>query len=274
MLDADGQQLQERLLVLDQAQQSWTLSGLPVGTKPPVLSLLREFSAPVQLELQRSDADLGLLLRKDPDPFSRWDAGQQLWQRQLLQPNPATAELLENVCRQLLQEVVVGASDPRLVWALLQAPSRAELEAACMVAGVTPDPLELERSLLQRRCWLGEALQAELQAVIAWSEPQADRSWPDGVGARAMLALAWSWLSAAGNDAVRQQAARAVDGGSMSLARSALAALQPWDCPERQQATAAFAKRWRQRPVILDAWFGMEASAPFGDGIALSLIHI
>ena len=137
-----------------------------------------------------------------------------------------------------------------------------------MAAGVTPDPLELERSLLQRRCWLGKALNAELQAVIAWAEPQVDQSWPDGVGARAILALAWSWLSAAGDGSVRQQAARAVDGGSMSLARSGLAALQPWDCPERQQATAAFAERWRQRPVILDAWFGMEASAPFGDGIA------
>ena len=268
VLNAEGQQLQQRLVVLDQAEQSWTLSGLPAGPKPPVLSLLREFSAPVQLELQRSDEDLGLLLRSDPDPFSRWDAGQQLWQRQLLQPNLDTAELLESVCCQLLQAVVAGSSEPRLVWALLQAPSRPELEAACMAAGVTPDPLELERSLLQRRCWLGEALNAELQAVIAWAEPQVDQSWPDGVGARAILALAWSWLSAAGDGSVRQQAAQAVEGGSMSLARSGLAALQPWDCPERKQATAAFAKRWRQRPVILDAWFGMEASAPFGDGIA------
>jgi aminopeptidase N len=268
VLNAEGQQLQQRLVVLDQAKQSWTLSGLPAGLTPPVLSLLREFSAPVQLELQRSDEDLGLLLRSDPDPFSRWDAGQQLWQRQLLQPNPATAELLETISCQLLQAVVDGSSEPRLVWALLQAPSRPELEAACMAAGVTPDPLELERSLLQRRCWLGQALNAQLQAVIAWAKPQADQSWPDGVGARAMLALAWSWLSAAGDGAVRRQAAMAVEGGSMSLARSGLAALQPWDCPERKQATAAFAKRWRQRPVILDAWFGMEASAPFGDGIA------
>ena len=31
VLDAAGQQLQERLLVLEQAEQSWTLSGLPAG---------------------------------------------------------------------------------------------------------------------------------------------------------------------------------------------------------------------------------------------------
>jgi aminopeptidase N len=31
---------------------------------------------------------------------------------------------------------------------------------------------------------------------------------------------------------------------------------------------AAFHDRWQDRPVILDAWFGLEASTPFGDGIA------
>ena len=122
VLDAAGQQLQERLLVLEQAEQSWTLSGLPVGSEPPVLSLLREFSAPVQLEFQRSDADLALLLRSDPDPFSRWDAGQQLWQRQLLEPNPATAELLEGVCRQLLQAVVAGSVGSKVGVGLVASP--------------------------------------------------------------------------------------------------------------------------------------------------------
>jgi aminopeptidase N len=31
---------------------------------------------------------------------------------------------------------------------------------------------------------------------------------------------------------------------------------------------AAFHERWRDRPVVLDAWFAMEASAPFADGLA------
>ena len=30
---------------------------------------------------------------------------------------------------------------------------------------------------------------------------------------------------------------------------------------------AAFFARWQDRPVILDAWFGLEASAPFADGL-------
>jgi aminopeptidase N len=31
---------------------------------------------------------------------------------------------------------------------------------------------------------------------------------------------------------------------------------------------AAFYQRWQQRPVILDAWFAMEAAAPLPDGLA------
>jgi aminopeptidase N len=54
----------------------------------------------------------------------------------------------------------------------------------------------------------------------------------------------------------------------MTLARAGLRALQCHDTPERAAAMAAFYERWQDKPVILDAWFALEASAPFGDGVA------
>jgi aminopeptidase N len=54
----------------------------------------------------------------------------------------------------------------------------------------------------------------------------------------------------------------------MTLARAGLRALQCHDTPERRAAVAAFHDRWQDKPVILDAWFSLEASAPFGDGVA------
>jgi aminopeptidase N len=44
--------------------------------------------------------------------------------------------------------------------------------------------------------------------------------------------------------------------------------LQCHNTPERAAAMAAFHDRWQHKPVILDAWFGLEAAAPFGDGVA------
>ncbi|MBC3911655.1 aminopeptidase N C-terminal domain-containing protein, partial [Undibacterium umbellatum] len=50
----------------------------------PVASLLRNFSAPVVLNISYSDEELGLLLAHDSDPFNRWEAGQRLATRRLV----------------------------------------------------------------------------------------------------------------------------------------------------------------------------------------------
>ena len=53
----------------------------------------------------------------------------------------------------------------------------------------------------------------------------------------------------------------------MTLARAGLRALNLHPGAEREAAMAAFFDRWQDKPVILDAWFGLEASAPFADGL-------
>jgi aminopeptidase N len=53
----------------------------------------------------------------------------------------------------------------------------------------------------------------------------------------------------------------------MTLARAGLRALQPLEIPERQAAMDAFYQRWQHKPVILDAWFAMEAAAPLANGL-------
>ena len=51
----------------------------------PVPSLLRGFSAPVKLYFDYSNSDLALLLANDTDKFNRWEAGQQLMIRVVLE---------------------------------------------------------------------------------------------------------------------------------------------------------------------------------------------
>ena len=47
VVDADGTPAEERLLVLDQAEQTVVVEGLSPQPQPPALSLFRQFSAPV-----------------------------------------------------------------------------------------------------------------------------------------------------------------------------------------------------------------------------------
>ena len=259
-----------RLLVIDQEDQQFSFEGLEPHSHPPALSLLRGFSAPVQLELQRSTNELLHLLACDSEPFARWDAGQSLLRRAVLEraagaPNDELEEGLVAAFERILAEVGLCDANRSMLLAL---PGLPELEDAALAAGGVSDPPALFQALfdLQRR--FGEELAEALEHTLERCRPQWLLAWPDGVGDRALTATAWSWRVAAADLGVRAEAVAAVTGPSMTLARAGLRALQNHDIPERAAAMAAFHDRWQDKPVILDAWFALEAAAPFGDGVA------
>jgi aminopeptidase N len=260
-----------RLLVIHEAEQRLRLVGLPRQHHPPALSLLRQFSAPVKLELGRPTAELVHLLAADRDPFARWDAGQELWRQVLLARatgDSGSAGLLEeeliDACARILADPSLSDASRS---ALLALPGLAELEDAAVAARVEADPPALFAAQLELQRRFGEALVEPLAMALQGCRDGWARAWPAGDGARRLTALAWSWRAAAGDPAVIAAARAAVDGPSMTLARAGLRALQPLAIPERAAAMEAFYQRWQQKPVILDAWFAMEAAAPLADGL-------
>lgn len=69
------------LLELKEATQSWTFSHIP---ERPVLSLLRDFSAPVYVDYDYTFEELAVLCAFDSNPFARWEAAQELASREIL----------------------------------------------------------------------------------------------------------------------------------------------------------------------------------------------
>ncbi|MDP4947911.1 MAG: aminopeptidase N [Cyanobium sp. MAG_102] len=265
LLAGDG----TRLLVIDQPQQTLRLVGLPQQHHPPALSLLRHFSAPVILEMGRPTAELVHLLAADSDPFARWDAGQVLLRQAVLARAAGRAD-------GLLEEELIDAfgrilADPSLSEAsrsvLLAFPGLPELEDAAVAVGAEPDPPALFGALLALQQRFGAALAVPLAAALERCTPQWSLVWPAGNGDRLLTGTVWSWRVAAADSQVAAAAAAAVQGPSMTLARAGLRALQCHPIAERQQAVEAFYQRWQHKPVILDAWFALEASAPFADGL-------
>ena len=256
--------------MIDQPEQTLRFEGLEPHSHPPALSVLRGFSAPVRLELERPISELLHLLACDSDPFARWDAGQTLLRQAVLRraagsPDEELEEGLVAAFERILAEV--GLCDANRS-ALMALPGLPELEdAALAVAGVC-DPPALFQALLDLQARFGAALEEPLEHSLARCRPQWLQAWPEGAGDRLLTATAWSLRAAAGDLGARAEAAAAVQGPSMTLARAGLRALQCHDTPERRAAVAAFHDRWQDKPVILDAWFSLEASAPFGDGVA------
>lgn len=124
----NGQTVYETVLVLTSAEQVFRLGGVRQKVIP---SLLRGFSAPVQLDYDYSDAELTVLLAYDTDPFARWEAGQELYRR-AIRANLAAiragqtlsehAELLEAV-----KTVVNADIDPSFKATLLAIPTESEI---------------------------------------------------------------------------------------------------------------------------------------------------
>ena len=256
---------EEQLLVMDGDQASLTLQGDP-GSAAPALSLLRRFSAPVNVQLEQSLQESLQLLAHDDDPFSRWDAGQRLARQVLLarasgEPDATVEAALIQALRQRLNAFDGGGGQDLAV--LLALPGTAELEAL-------QNPVDPPALYAARREWiaeLGRQLADPLNQLLDVCRGEWPQAWPAGQGGRSLTGLAWSWLAAAGDAEARNQALEAVSGPSMTLARAALRALQPMEVDERDLALDRFYQRWQDKPVILDAWFALEASAPRTDGL-------
>jgi len=74
LLGHQGHELAHELLELKKISQTFTFKNI---AEKPVPSLLRNFSAPVKIVYNYSDADLQLLFAHDADEFNRWEAGQK-----------------------------------------------------------------------------------------------------------------------------------------------------------------------------------------------------
>jgi len=78
----DGSPVTTAVLRVDKAEQEFIFLDIK---EKPVASLLRNFSAPVRLDVPDvSDEDLFFLLAHDSDQFNRWEAGQVLGRKLML----------------------------------------------------------------------------------------------------------------------------------------------------------------------------------------------
>jgi aminopeptidase N len=261
LVGEDGRMLApERLLVLEGAEQSWSFDDVDAA---PVPSLLRGFSAPVQLDDGLGDAELLVLLRHDPDPFNRWEAGQRLALRRLLaaleHPQPlddAFVDAMRGVLRH-------PALDPAFKELVLTLP--AERYVAEQLERV--DPQRVHAAHLQMR----RELAARLADDWAWAweahtVTQGYAPTPEQAGRRALANLALRMLclhAAATADPVWPGRAyqRVKDAGNMTDRLGALAALVNAGHALAAPALERFHAQAGGEALVIDKWFVAQASA-------------
>jgi aminopeptidase N len=250
------------LLELTTESAQWTFEGI---AQPPVPSLLRDFSAPVIVEYNYSDADLALLMARDTNAFARWEAGQELATRQLLAgvascqagKTPTLADAFVDAWRAVL---VAPELDAAYRTRALSLPAEKTLSERMSQV----DPLALAQARDAMRAELGRRLAAEWQDAIQANQTPGEYS-PDPVsaGKRALKNLALTFLMAGGVDnahaAASQQYAQSVNMTDRMAALSALVNYGPQQAAA--QALADFYQRYQNDPLSVDKWFALQATA-------------
>jgi aminopeptidase N len=277
LLAADGGELPTRLdgetesragtrvLALSEERQSFRFVDVPTA---PVPSLLRGFSAPVKLKgvpLNR----LKFLAVHDPEPFARWEAGQEVATRALLdrvgalRQGGAAARLDPDLVAAMRQTLADAAGDPAFAAEALALPSESFLADQMTVVDV--DAVHSARETA--RAEIGRALAVEFAAAY---QKLADRG-PyriDGaaIGRRALRNACLAYIAAADPDNGAALAKAQFDtNANMTDVLAALAVLADLDRPERAAALAHFFAAWSHDPLVVDKWFSLQARSSLPD---------
>jgi aminopeptidase N len=253
----------ERLLVLDQPEQSWTFEHI---ARTPVPSLLRGFSAPVRLDDGLSDVERVILLAHDSDPFNRWEAGQRLMLARLLRAvNTGSPPVLDDSLARALRSVLRDpALDPAFKALALVPPS--ETYIAEQLTNCDPQRIHAVRE--QWRALMAEQLNADWAWAYDAHQLSAGYSpLPTQAGPRALANLALGMLclhAVRSGDAVWQGRAyqRFKEAANMTDRIGAATALLESHSQLSDQVINRFHALAHGDALLLDKWFALQARAP------------
>ncbi|MGI8840334.1 MAG: aminopeptidase N, partial [Caulobacteraceae bacterium] len=260
LLDEDGRALRDtELVMLDTPTRQIRLEGVD---RPPVLSILRDFSAPVNLTTDAPAKDRYVLLAADPDLFNRWEASQTLARDLIL---GRTAGGPDEVGEERFAEAIGRALDdqaaqPAFKALLLALPSESDLAVAAPPAD--PTAIHEAREALRERMavHLGEPLR-RLHGGL--QEPGSFSPDATAAGRRSLRNAALELLAADPHPLNRERAKGHFDAAlNMTDAMGGLMALMTLGGEEIETALAAFYQRWRDEPLVIDKWFAIQARDP------------
>ncbi|WP_372829129.1 aminopeptidase N [Psychrobacter maritimus] len=257
LFDKDsGAIVAERMLLLDQATQTFTFENV---VSEPVVSLLRDFSAPVQLNYDYQDEDLAFLLQYENNGFNRWQVTQMLVNRILLQGQGAKSspEVYLQAVAQTLPEL--AASDAMLAARLLDIPSAPEL-ASAIHKDYDPELVKAQREGLYQQ--LAEALKDQWSELYKQLPMQAYEDSAAARGTRALRNVVLDMALTANVAGADEWAQQQYDNASCMTERfGALKAMVNHQLANADKYLADFYKHFQNNDLVIDLWFSVQASA-------------
>lgn len=245
--------VKDGVYLFDKDQASIVFSGL--STKP-VVSLLRNFSAPVNLEFNYTDEELAFLIQYETNGFNQWQATQTLLERILL--NGHDAQIYIQAIKNTLPDLV--EQDPLLASRLFDVPSEGYLGSR-IDTDYEPAKIQEQRNALIDKLAreLGEFCKDTYLAL----DPDLQKEFSQAMGVRALKNIMLSMMARQGDETAFELAYQQYEAtGNMSERLGALRVLVWNDASQAEAALRDFYLRFKDEALSLDQWFTLQAAHP------------
>jgi aminopeptidase N len=246
-------EVKDGVYLFDQDQASIEFTGV---TEQPVASLLRNFSAPVNLVFDYSNDDLAFLIQHETNGFNQWQATQTLLERILLEDHKVDTyiQAIKNTLPDLVNK------DPLLASRLFDVPSENYLGSR-IDQDYEPELIREKREAVLDR--LARDLGSFWKETYLALDPDQQKEFSLAMGVRSLKNITLNMLARQGDESVFDLAyAQYQQTGNMSERLGALRVLVWNDAPQAQAALADFYKRFKDEALSLDQWFSIQASNP------------
>ncbi|MDE0271530.1 MAG: aminopeptidase N [Gammaproteobacteria bacterium] len=231
---------------------------------PPAVSFLRGFSAPVRVRYPRSPQALAFLARHDSDGFARWDAMQSLLLDELdrMGGGAEVSEAVLNLFRALIGDAAEAedAETGSMLGEMLRLPSEAYVFEQVESIDVEAIIAARDRLLETLAKELADGWRQLYQRNAAQGPYQPDAM---GMARRGLNNLALGYLAHSGAEDVNRLLKAHLDAADNLTDR--LAALRQIAdraaYPNRAKVLDDFYQRWQHESLVVNQWFGIQASA-------------
>jgi aminopeptidase N len=249
-----GQRLgDEVVLELREKQSEFTFENID---EPPVLSVLRSFSAPVIVEMERDSATLALLSSHDDDPFARYEAMQRLALDLLVAEVESGQEQDASAIVEAIERTLGSELDPGFKAEAVTLPS--ESFVGDRMSTVQPDAIHAARERL--RAVILERLRGALEQTYRGMGSNRYEASAEAKGRRKLKNVVLAYLCAGDDPQGIEAAVRQFNvADNMTDQVAALAQLVSSSGAERVEALQSFYDRFADDPLVLDKWFSIQA---------------
>ncbi|WP_218765130.1 aminopeptidase N [Vibrio parahaemolyticus] len=252
--------------VLDIKQDKQTFVFENVAEQP-VPSLLREFSAPVKLEYDYSDAELIFLMKHATNDFARWDASQMLLAKYIRQnvtnvQTGSEVQLSEDLIDAFRGVLLDENLEPAFVAQVFSLPSINEITGWYKQIDVDAVDTVLNSITVS----LSAALEDELSATyhtLKQAEYTIDHA---AIGKRALRNQCLQFLAHTdkGNTLVKAQYEAA---NNMTDTIAAMSAANSAQLECREELMADYSDKWKHDGLVMDKWFALQGTNPAEDAL-------